>query len=366
MSTQIITRQTLAFRINGQSANNRIVVIPPHAVIGGLGDISFTRDYTDTDIAQYFYPPLPIDFGQFGVAWAVQAYNALAGKYNLATVSEANAQIVGVYYVADGNNTTYAKVNNAMLLVNISIVQGIQTNFDTNFDNLVSSITSFSTLFTTLFATQNTALSAITTALNNLQINIGDVDISGVDDIVTQLQNLYTINASQNANLSQLSQLANIVSAISNKDNQSSIVNTLLDCFSYRISSDNYRRNVFNGQRLDNGNILASNSVSLALMLTKIRNCFVNASYVETDPTNSQKFVQNIAQSLNQYTVGESSVNTLKLGSVTAKLDNINNQLQNIETKLENNLPFTTLNDITLNVDTVKKNCISELKDKDI
>lgn len=357
MATQIITRQTLAFRINGQSANNRIVVIPPHAVVGSFGDVSFTRDYTDTDVAQYFYPPLPIDFGQFGVAWAVQAYNALANKYNLATVSTENALMVGVYYVADGNNSSHAKVNNAMLLVNIPIVQHIQTNFDTNFDNLVNSITGLSNLFNTVFNTQNLALQAITTALNNLQINIGDVDIAGVDDIVTQLQNLYTINASQNANLSQLSQLANIVTAITNKDNQSDIRDELRYIFTQSVSNNSYRQiggvnnlSVFKGYNtnteLSNVSALARSNLRMCLSNISNKLSSVNDSYNNSTSTdNSRKLLYNIDKILRALCSSDESITNFDITEIvnTSYLKSISDKLQNIETKLEENLPFANL-----------------------
>lgn len=379
MATQIIARQTLAFRINGQSANNRIVVIPPHAVVGSFGDVSFTRDYTDTDVAQYFYPPLPIDFGQFGVSWAVQAYNALANKYNLATVSTDNALIVGVYYVADGNNTTHAKVNNAMLLVNIPIVQQIQTNFDTNFDNLVNSITSLSNLFNTAFNSQNLALQAITTALNNLQINIGDVDISGVDDIVTQLQNLYTINASQNANLTQLSQLANITSAISSQDNQTQIVSML-----------NKLRGVFTSGQPSSSDTVTDNYKLLQSVIEELRYIFTTQGSKSTirqvDGGNNisvfKQFVgaenlQNqtnlgrstLAQTLSRISNKLSSVSDSPLNSDSVINDNkllynLKNSIDNIETKLENNLPFSTIvnNDIILSEDIKTDTKITKLE----
>lgn len=348
-----------------RSINNQSIKIVPNTFsLGSLGDISF-NGYSDDNIVRNYYPSLPIEFDQFASGWLSESLEEICISKGIPNRFH-DILYRGISYPNTHSFNSYDGYAGSIINFLVRYDSDIETDFDTNFDKLVSSITSLSNLFNTVFNTQNLALQAITTALNNLQINIGDVDISGVDDIVTQLQNLYTINASQNANLSQLSQLANITSAITNKDNQSVISNSIIDCFSYRVSSDDYRRNVFNGQRLDNGNILNSNTVSLALMLTKIRNCFADSSYVETDPSNTQKFIQNIAQSLNQYNVGSSSVNTLKQGSVITKLDNIKSSIDSIETKLENNLPFTTLNDITLNVDMVKKNCITELKDKDI
>lgn len=351
-----------------RSINNQSIKIVPNTfVLGSLGDISF-NGYSDDNIVRNYYPSLPINFEQFASGWLSESLEEICISKGIPNRFH-DILYRGISYPNTHSFNSYDGYAGSILNYLVRYDSDIETDFDTNFDKLVTSITSLSSLINTAFSSQNLALQAITTALNNLQINIGDVDIAGVDDIVTQLQNLYTINASQNANLSQLSQLANIVSAIANKDNQSDVVDILKTIFVYE--TQNAKESVFKYQGGINLTSNQSRSTSIPNLFRSLIECFLTGSLgVGSNPVsinlNSKLFTNLLA--LNGYQNDDMAQvpNNVNLNITSSVFKQIRDKIQNIETKLENNLPFTTLNDITLNVDTVKKNCITELKDKDI
>lgn len=359
MSTNIVQTLCVPIRINSGNNANSLVYTCPIILLGNRNQVSFSFNY-DNPVKSQANVTFPTNYNGIDSFVRNNFYSIIRQNYPF--LPDSISASMGVSFAPNGNYNSASSLNNSFYMMILNITSAVDTDFDVNFNNLVNSITGLSNLFNTAFNTQNLALQAITTALNNLQINIGDVDISGVDDIVTQLQNLYTINASQNANLSQLSHLSNIVSAITNKDNQSDIRDELRYIFTQSVNNDTYRlvNGVYNLSIFKNYNVAnALNSIdtlSRSLFYKRIANISDKLSAVNDSVSNNtsteqnNKLIYNLYKLFRSFVSTDKSISNIDLAEIvdTSFFKSISDKLQDIETKLENNLPFSTIvyNDI--------------------
>lgn len=309
-------------------------------VVGGLD--------TTNHFSLAYFPPLPIDINQFGSAWWNEYWDrAFSSKYNLSSLGISNLSKSYLGPVYDSNALVSGNISFSNLLLGglISFDYEIETQFEPLFDGLNSMIQLCSNLIVSGINNIIPELRLIKTALDTLDIDVGDVSIT-TDDITTQLQNIYTILASQNANQAAIS------SAINNKDNQSNISNALYDLFTFKTSNNDDKYSVFTGNSISGFN---SRNFSLATSINRVRQCFEidnNQVYNSTNP--SSKFLRFLQTFCSADFTSNIPLSTIKSSSF---LKIISDKLGNIETKLEQNLPFTTIVENEIVETNVSQNC---------
>lgn len=298
-----------------------------------------------------YFPPLPIDISQFGSPWWNEYWSrAFVDKYNLTNLGITN--FTKTYYgpVYDSNALATGNLNlsNLALVGVLAFDREVQTQFEPLFASLNNMLQLCSNLLVSGINNIIPELRLIKTALDTLDIDVGDVSIT-TDDITTQLQNIYTILASQNANQ------AAICSAITNKDNQSNIVSEL-----NKIFINNFEGVEYSALKLDT-NVLSAipdgsrTRYTLTSILARLMSLL----------TSDRRTLSSYFYDYNSSNFRTSNSSLFENATKTSfqNLHDITEKLNNIETKLEQNLPFATLTDVTLNVDTVKKCVTQDIKE---